>query len=46
MLIHPTLDKLREMKLTGMQKALIEQMNLKAAVEREERAHWPGEQSL
>jgi DNA replication protein DnaC len=28
MLIHPTLDKLREMKLTGMQKALIEQMNL------------------
>lgn len=28
MLIHPTLDKLREMKLTGMQKALIEQMNM------------------
>lgn len=28
MLIHPTLDKLRELNLTGMQKALIEQMNL------------------
>ncbi len=28
MLIHPTLDKLREMRLTGMQKALIEQMDL------------------
>ena len=28
MLIHPTLDKLRELKLTGMQKALIEQMDL------------------
>jgi len=26
MLIHPTLDKLRELRLTGMQKALIEQM--------------------
>ena len=28
MLIHPTLDKLRELRLTGMQKALIEQMDL------------------
>ena len=28
MLIHPTLDKLREMRLTGMQKALIEQMDM------------------
>ena len=28
MLIHPTLDKLREMRLAGMQKALLEQMNL------------------
>lgn len=28
MLIHPTLDRLRELKLTGMQKALIEQMDL------------------
>jgi len=28
MLIHPTLDKLRELKLTGMQKALIEQMDM------------------
>jgi DNA replication protein DnaC len=28
MLMHPTLDKLREMKLTGMQKALIEQLNM------------------
>ena len=28
MLIHPTLDKLRDLKLTGMQKALIEQMDL------------------
>jgi DNA replication protein DnaC len=28
MLIHPTLDKLRELKLTGMQKALIQQMDM------------------
>ena len=28
MLIHPTLDKLRALRLTGMQKALIEQMDL------------------
>ena len=28
MLTHPTLDKLREMKFTGMQKALWEQMNM------------------
>jgi len=28
MLIHPTLDKLRELRLTGMQKALIEQMDM------------------
>jgi len=28
MLIHPTLDKLRELKFTGMQKALIEQMEM------------------
>jgi DNA replication protein DnaC len=28
MLIHPTLDKLRELKLTGMQKTLIEQMDM------------------
>jgi len=28
MLIHPTLDRLRELRLTGMQKALIEQMDL------------------
>lgn len=28
MLIHPTLDKLRELKFTGMQKALIEQMDM------------------
>lgn len=28
MLIHPTLDKLQAMKLTGMQKALIEQMDM------------------
>jgi len=28
MLIHPTLDKLHELRLTGMQKALIEQMDL------------------
>ena len=28
MLIHPALDKLRELRLTGMQKALIEQMDL------------------
>jgi len=28
MLIHPTLEKLRAMKLTGMQKALIEQMDM------------------
>jgi len=27
-LIHPTLDKLRELKFTGMQQALIEQMDL------------------
>lgn len=28
MLIHPTIDKLRELRLTGMQKALIDQMDL------------------
>jgi len=28
MLIHPTLDKLRELKFTGMQQALIEQIDL------------------
>ncbi|MCP4549305.1 MAG: ATP-binding protein [bacterium] len=28
MLIHPTLEKLRELRLTGMQKALIEQMDM------------------
>ena len=28
MLIHPTLDKLRELNLIGMQQALIEQMSL------------------
>jgi len=28
MLIHPTLDKLRELRLAGMQKALIEQMDM------------------
>jgi len=28
MLIHPTLDKLRELRLIGMQKALVEQMEL------------------
>lgn len=28
MLIHPTLDKLRELKFTGMQKALIQQMDM------------------
>ncbi len=28
MLIHPTIDKLRELRLTGMQKALIDQMEL------------------
>lgn len=28
MLIHPSLDKLRELKLTGMQKALIHQMDM------------------